>query len=127
MVRKFIVIDVNAVVPDELLALAATILALVIVHWSANKTDAVKGREASDSFPSLDVRVCKHRAARPRYDPSLLKRNTRTAGVSSLMPAIAAIRADLAAKDPMGVGEIGEDHRQDDEHADAGEFQGRGR
>ena len=33
MVRKFIVLDVNAVTADELLGLAAAILALGIVHW----------------------------------------------------------------------------------------------
>src|SRR5260221_2953283 len=33
MVRKFIVLDVNAVTADELLGLAAAILALGIAHW----------------------------------------------------------------------------------------------
>jgi uncharacterized membrane protein (DUF373 family) len=33
MVRKFIVLDVNAFTADELLGLASAILALCIVHW----------------------------------------------------------------------------------------------
>ena len=39
MVRKLIVIDVNAVAADELLALAAAILALCIVHWLVREQD----------------------------------------------------------------------------------------
>jgi uncharacterized membrane protein (DUF373 family) len=39
MVRKFIVIDINAVGADELLALAAAILALGIVHWLVRDQD----------------------------------------------------------------------------------------
>ena len=39
MVRRFIVIDVNAVAADELLALAAAILALGIVHWLVREQD----------------------------------------------------------------------------------------
>jgi uncharacterized membrane protein (DUF373 family) len=39
MVRKFIVIDVNAITADELLGLAAAILALGIVHWLVRDQD----------------------------------------------------------------------------------------
>ncbi len=39
MVRKFIVLDVNAVTADELLGLAAAILALGIVHWLVRDQD----------------------------------------------------------------------------------------
>ncbi len=39
MVRKFIVINVSAVAADELLALAAAILALGIVHWLVRDQD----------------------------------------------------------------------------------------
>lgn len=39
MVRKFIVIDINAVATDELFAIAAAILALGIVHWLVREQD----------------------------------------------------------------------------------------
>ncbi|HXQ67135.1 MAG TPA: phosphate-starvation-inducible PsiE family protein [Alphaproteobacteria bacterium] len=39
VVRRFIIIDVNAVATDELLALAAAILALGIVHWLVRDQD----------------------------------------------------------------------------------------
>jgi len=39
MVREFIVLDVNAVTADELLGLAAAILALGIVHWLVRDQD----------------------------------------------------------------------------------------
>jgi uncharacterized membrane protein (DUF373 family) len=48
MVRKFIVIDVNAVAPDELLALAAAILALGIVHWLVREQDRRNERSESE-------------------------------------------------------------------------------
>ena len=39
VVRRFIIINVNAVATDELLALAAAILALGIVHWLVRDQD----------------------------------------------------------------------------------------
>jgi uncharacterized membrane protein (DUF373 family) len=39
MLRRFIVLDVTAVAADELLALAAAILALGIVHWLVREQD----------------------------------------------------------------------------------------
>jgi uncharacterized membrane protein (DUF373 family) len=39
MVRRFIILDVTAVAADELLALAAAILALGIVHWLVREQD----------------------------------------------------------------------------------------
>jgi uncharacterized membrane protein (DUF373 family) len=48
MVGKFIVIDVNAVAPDELLALAAAILALGIVHWLVREQDRRSERSGSE-------------------------------------------------------------------------------
>jgi uncharacterized membrane protein (DUF373 family) len=39
MVRRFIIIDVSAVAADELLALAAAILALGLVHWLVREQD----------------------------------------------------------------------------------------
>jgi uncharacterized membrane protein (DUF373 family) len=39
MVRKFIVLDVNTVTADELIGLAAAILALGIVHWLVRDQD----------------------------------------------------------------------------------------
>jgi uncharacterized membrane protein (DUF373 family) len=45
MVRKFIVLDVNAVTADELLGLAAAILALGIVHWLVRDQDRRSGQD----------------------------------------------------------------------------------
>jgi uncharacterized membrane protein (DUF373 family) len=39
MVRKFIVLDISAVAADELLALAAAILALGVAHWLVRDQD----------------------------------------------------------------------------------------
>jgi uncharacterized membrane protein (DUF373 family) len=48
MVRRFIIIDVNAVAADELLALAAAILALGTVHWLVREQDWRNERSESE-------------------------------------------------------------------------------
>ncbi len=48
MVRRFIIIDVNAVAADELLALAAAILALGIVHWLVREQDRRNERAGNE-------------------------------------------------------------------------------
>jgi uncharacterized membrane protein (DUF373 family) len=44
-VRKFIVLDVNTVTADELIGLAAAILALGIVHWLVRDQDRRSERD----------------------------------------------------------------------------------
>ncbi len=48
MVRRFIVVDVDAVSANELLALAAAILALGIVHWLVREQDRRNERSGSE-------------------------------------------------------------------------------
>jgi uncharacterized membrane protein (DUF373 family) len=48
MVRRFIVVDVTAVAADELLALAAAILALGIVHWLVREQDQRNERSGTE-------------------------------------------------------------------------------
>jgi uncharacterized membrane protein (DUF373 family) len=51
MVRKFIVVDINAVAADQLFALAAAILALGIVHWLVRDQDRRQESSASSERP----------------------------------------------------------------------------